>query len=440
MNKILLIIKREYLTRVLKKSFILTTLLTPIGILALMGLVAYLANYSEKKDEQILVLDQSELLSKDIKTKTYTFVMDSGTEADLRTKALEGEYVGLLIVPSLDSILQDKFTPTYYSRGVMTPDLQVSLERTIRNELRAYKIAKLELDDRMLEALDTQVDLVSNRLDPEDADGKGGSSMTAIIGGALGGGMAFFMYLIVFIYGSMVMRSVMEEKTNRIAEVIISSVKPIQLMWGKIIGLGLVGLTQTVIWGILVGVFSLFLPLIFGDMMSSSDQLSEAMSDPGVQQAAGGKIAQIMTELARINWVSLFFLFIFYFLGGYLIYASMFAAIGSAVGDDYGESQTMTLPISIPVIMALYITFAVIRDPNSNLAVWSSIFPLFSPIVMPARLAFDPPWWQVVTSLVVLAASCYLFVWLAGRIYRVGILMYGKQASFKELAKWMWRG
>jgi len=229
---------------------------------------------------------------------------------------------------------------------------------------------------------------------------------------------------------------VMEEKTSRIVEVMVSSVTPFQLMMGKILGVGLVGLTQVAIWGVLI-------PVILGISMLVFNVDPQAMQDanPQMSTVEMSKMEQdvnlVLSELINQNWLLIIPLFIIYFLGGFLMYSSLFAAVGSAMGDDSGESQSLTLPITLPVVMALYIMFAVVQNPNSSLATWSSMIPFFSPIVMPARLAFEPAWWEIALSLAILVASVIFFVWLSGRIYRVGILMYGKKVTFKELGKWI---
>jgi len=307
------------------------------------------------------------------------------------------------------------------------------IENKLQKSIRKYKITALNLDAKQLESLDTKVSINPEPIDESKADV---SPMAAGVGAAIGGVMGFIMYMAVFIYGNMVMRSVMEEKTSRIVEVMISSVKPFQLMMGKIIGVGGVGLTQLIIWAILIPIISMVVQGIFGFDMDSSAEMNSAASqiDPDDMQAMA---AQIMVEIKALNWWGIFPLFLFYFLGGYFLYASLFAAVGSAIGDDLGEGQSLTLPITIPVILALYIMMVVIKAPQSGLATWSSIFPFFSPIVMPSRLAFSPPLWEVIVSMLVLVATSLFFVWLSARIYRIGILMYGKKASFKELGKWL---
>ncbi|HRI62332.1 MAG TPA: ABC transporter permease, partial [Saprospiraceae bacterium] len=233
---------------------------------------------------------------------------------------------------------------------------------------------------------------------------------------------------------------VMEEKTNRIVEVMMSSVRPFDLMLGKILGAGAVGLTQVVAWIILSGAVLFIVPFFVGgidpaQMQGPMSPGAGAMPDPDVME---GEAFKFMAEISKQNWPLIIFSFIIFFLGGYFIYASLFAAIGSAMGDDMGEGQSLTLPVMIPIILAFYITaFAGMRNPDSGLMVFASMFPLFSPIVMPFRMAFSPPWWQIALSLLLVVASAFFFVWLAGRIYRVGILLYGKKVTFKEIGKWM---
>ncbi|MEM1215724.1 MAG: ABC transporter permease, partial [Bacteroidota bacterium] len=223
----------------------------------------------------------------------------------------------------------------------------------------------------------------------------------------------------------------------RIVEVMISSVRPFPLMLGKIIGVGLVGLTQVLAWAITIPAMLFIVSVIFGFNVDASTVAAPPPEMAGIDPEVMAN--QIYTELQSFNWWGILPLFLLYFLGGYFMYAALFAAVGSAMGDDLGEGQALTIPITIPVILAFYITLAAIQSPNSSMAVWSSFFPLFSPIVMPARLPFDPPWWQVAGSLVLLVLSCLALIWLSGRIYRVGILLYGKKVTLWEMGKWIFR-
>jgi len=230
------------------------------------------------------------------------------------------------------------------------------------------------------------------------------------------------------------MRSVMEEKINRIVEIIISSVKPFQLMVGKVVGVGAVGLTQLTIWIIFIPVIMTIASMLFGGGAQAHD-LTGMQGQINPDDFKDFNISQIINEFFSLNWWVILPSFILYFLGGYFLYSSLFAAVGSAIGDDQGESQSLILPITIPVIFAMIIMMNAVNDPDSPLAVFGSMFPLFSPIVMPARLPFDPPIWQVIVSLVLLILTCILFIWLSAKIYRAGILMYGKKLSIKEMGK-----
>ena len=435
MDKLWLIIKREYLTRVKKRSFILTTLLTPLAFALLFIVVGVIFSYESDDVRKVAVLDEAGILTEGniANEKSLVFTRETRSLEDLRENFKETGYDGILLIPEIKNLYAKSYTVYYYSEKNPSLDIEASIKSKVNARIRDYKIAELELDNRQLEALDSKVDL-----DPEpiDKDAKDSSKIAGAIGAFLGFSMGIIMYMAVFIYGMMVMRSVMEEKTSRIVEVMISSVRPFQLMLGKIIGVGGVGLTQVAIWAILIPLFAMGVNLIFGFDAASMDMPVDATAqiDPDEMEYM---ISQGFQELKAQNWWTIFPLFIFYFLGGYLLYASLFAAVGSAMSDDMGESQSLTIPITIPVILAFYIMFAAVEAPDSSLAVWSSIFPLFSPIVMPARLAFQPALWQIALSVVTLLATSLFFVWISARIYRVGILMYGKKVTLKELGKWM---
>ncbi len=433
MNKLGLIIKREYLTRVTRRSFILATILTPLGFGVFFVVAGFIFAYESDDSQKIAVVDKSGILKGGIKDeKNLYFKFEEQDLETLRASFDESEYDGILLLPTLKNLTDKSYTIYYYSEKPPTLDIESLIKQRISNSVRDYKIEGLKLERQQLEALDTRIDLDPEPIKPGGDDA---TKLTGAIAAGIGSIMGIIMYMTVFIYGMMVMRSVMEEKTTRIVEVMISSVKPFQLMLGKIIGVGAVGLTQVAIWAILIPLISLIVNLAFGFDASYSQMPTEGTElDPEDTQAM---IALAMNELSSQDWWLILPLFVFYFLGGYFLYSSLFAAVGSAMSDDLGEGQALTLPITIPVIIAFYIMVMVVQAPNSSLAVWSSIFPLFSPIVMPARLAFAPPLWEVILSIVVLLASCIFFVWLSGRIYRVGILMYGKKVTFKELGKWL---
>lgn len=433
MNKLGLIIRREYLSRVTRRSFILGTLLTPLGFAILFVVVGFIFQYESDKSQRIAVFDEGQVLGEAIKDAgNVYFTFEAGPLDTLKAHLKEKEYDALLHIPPFKDIMDNSLTAYFYSDDQLTPDVEATIRSRIARAVRDYKIEALNIERDQLEALDTRISL-----EPEPLTDKGSDAtrFTSVIAAAIGGLMGFIMYMTVFIYGMMVMRSVMEEKTNRIVEVMISSVRPFQLMLGKIVGVGAVGLTQVAIWAILIPLLGLLARLIFG--FDTTNPMLESQAAQVNTDDMQAMISMAMNEIASINWWMVLPLFILYFLGGFFMYSSLFAAVGSAIGDDTGEGQSLTIPITIPVILALYIMIAVIQAPNSSLATWSSIFPLFSPIVMPARLAFGPPLWEVIVSVVVMIVSAVFLIWLAGRIYRVGILMYGKKTGFRELARWI---
>ncbi|MCB0568506.1 MAG: ABC transporter permease [Phaeodactylibacter sp.] len=436
MDKLWLIIRREYLTRVKRRSFIIATLLTPMAFAVFFAVVGLIFQYESDDSQRIAIIDEGNVLKRSIKDEHNLYFKFVDVELGLlRENFSEFDYDGILVLPKVKDLLSKHYTAYYYSDKQPTLDIESLIRDRVRESLKEYKIEALQLDPQQLEALDTRVEL-----DPEPIDeaGQNASKLTGAVAAGIGGLMGVIMYIVVFIYGMMVMRSVMEEKSNRIVEVMISSVRPFQLMLGKIIGVGAVGLTQVAIWAILIPIVVFISTLVFGfdthSQMEVAQTSAAADFNPEDMEAM---IALALEEFHGLNWWMILPLFIFYFLGGYFLYSSLFAAVGSAMGDDLGEGQSLTIPITIPVVIAFYIMMVAIEAPNSSLAIWSSIFPLFSPIVMPARLAFSPPLWEILASVVVLAASSVFFVWLSGRIYRVGILMYGKKVTLKELSKWM---
>lgn len=434
MDKLWLIIKREYLTRVKKRSFILATLLTPLAFALFFGVVGFIFSYESGEKLRIAIVDNDDIFNNSIADENnLIFKFEKRDFNELRADFENTGYNGIIVIPSLKNITYKNYTVDYYSDNQLGLDIRNNIERKISNKIREYKIEKLKLDKEELESLKTSVTLNPEPINPSDVNE---SPAAGVVAAGIGVVMGFIMYLTVFIYGMMVMRSVMEEKTSRIVEVMISSVRPFQLMMGKIIGVGAVGLTQVAIWSVLIPSLYFLVILIFG---FDPEQMNAAASTGGEvdMEEVEGMVAEGLAAVSNMNWWAIVPLFIFYFLGGYFLYSSLFAAVGSAMGDDLGEGQSLTIPITIPVIMALYIMMVAVRAPHSNLAVWSSIFPLFSPIVMPARLAFDPPLWEIILSIVVLAGTSIFFVWLSARIYRIGIFMYGKKVSFKELGKWL---
>lgn len=436
MSKLPLIIKREYLTRVRKKSFMIGTLLAPVGLLVYMLIIIGLSKYQGSSEIKVAVLDEAKMLKQIPDEQGVRFLPSGGKNLDQLKEDVKNHQIdGVLRIPPLPSFQEKDHTVYYYSDEKLAPEKSGMIESRVASKIKEFKMDSLHLDANRLKLLDSEVSI-----DPEPIVGKEDESKyTAGVGLAVGGVMTFLLFFMVMMYGQMVMRSVMEEKTNRIVEVMMSSVKPFELMMGKIIGAGLVGLTQAVAWVVLSIGVSIIVPLVMGvDAAPIQSHMAAGAAgniDPDMVQDTG---MRIMAELGKQNWPLIISSFIVFFLGGYFIYASMFAAVGSAMGDDLGEGQSLTLPATLPLILAFYIvSMAGLRNPDSSLMVFASIFPLFSPIAMPFRMAFNPPWWQVTLSLLLVIGTAILFVWLAGRIYRVGILMYGKKTTLKELGKWI---
>lgn len=435
MEKIWLIIKREYSTRVMKKSFFLWTIFTPLLIAGFSVLIGFLMSYNADEQRHIAIRDEGNLLKQKIEDSQSTHYEFSSLPLDtLKSRTQKGTYDGVLVIPAITDATVKTYTIKYYSDSQLGINATEALEDNITEGIKSYKINSLQIDTAKIAQLKTSVNIDP---DPISADGKNESEKSAAISLMVGILLGIVMYLAIIIYGQLVMRAVTEEKTNRIIEVMASSVKPIQLMIGKIIGVGAVGLTQFFIWGVLTFIFQTVLIAAFGIKTQNVGQLQQMQAQMATQSESAQKMAEIFTEIGNINWLLILPLGIFYFLCGYFLYASMFAAVGSAVSEDAAEAQSLTIPISMPAILGFYFMFSAIRAPESGFAIFGSIFPFFAPFVMPALSVYNPPWWQILASMLVMLGTTLFFMWLSARIYRVGILMYGKKASFKELSKWV---
>lgn len=312
--------------------------------------------------------------------------------------------------------------------GIITIE---KIESDISSAFKEYKIEKSNIDRKTLESFLVDVNLQNAA---EIADGKNSKGkLPLIVATALAFIMGFLLYMVIFIFGSLVMRSVMEEKVNRIVEVMVSTVKPFQLMIGKVVGVGAVGLTQLFIWIIFIPLIMSIANAIFGTVPQPELTGMQAQINP--QDLNEFSFQQFTDVFFSMNWALILPSFILFFLGGYFLYSSLFAAVGAAIGDDQGESQSLIWPISVPVILGMIIMMNSVENPNSPMAVFGSIFPLFSPLVMPARLPFNPPIWQIVVSLIILMLTCAFFIWISAKIYRGGILLYGKKLTLKDMGK-----
>lgn len=434
MQKIWLIIKREYFTRVRKKSFLISTLLVPVLLVGLMIVPIVLANRDDNNDH-IAVVDESNLFNgklADGEGVYYKYIEHTNIDTFKNTYSKQG-YSGVLFIPALD--IERPGNIDYYSKGQPGVGLQGKLNRDVNRVIENNRMEKAGINQEKLDGIRSHISI--NTI---TESGKKGSSEIAF---AIGYASGFIIYIVLILFGMQVMRGVTEEKTSRIAEVMISSVKPFQLMMGKILGIAGVGLTQFIIWIVLiVGLYTLALPALLGADGAHAVQQSAAASNG--QSAAMIQVAEQLQRVAtQVNWSLIAFCFLFYFVGGYLFYASLFAAVGSLVNEDANDAQSMTFPITLPIIVGLMIMFASVKNPGSTIAVWGSIIPFTSPIVMMARLPYGVPgtvpYWQLALSFIFLIAGFLGTTWAAGKIYRTGILMYGKKITWGEAMKWVTR-
>jgi ABC-2 type transport system permease protein len=432
MNKILLIIQREYLTRVRKRSFLLTTILVPIVIIGFYAAIIAVAVSDTSDEQKIAVIDDANLFGGKVapdqeESIAYDVIRNESAES-FKKKYHDKGYSALLYIPRID--INDPRNIRLYSKSTISLTIKKKIEDRVDKAIEQKRLANENIDPDKYESITSNVSIIST-LDSSDGEKKSVEGVAYAVAFAAG----ILIYMILLIYGSMVMRGVMEEKTNRISEVIISSVKPFQLMMGKIIGIGAVGVTQFIIWIVLIGLLQFIVPLLFPSLTGQIPQTG-AEGVPMVKEA--NMISTISEGLQSIPVGLLLFCFLFYFLGGYLMYASLFAAIGS-VSEDQQEAQQLVFPVMMPIILAFVMLTKAIQDPGSGLALFGSLFPLTSPIVMLGRIPFGVPWSELLLSMALLILFFLFCTWLAGRIYRTGILMYGKKGSWKEMMKWAFK-
>jgi ABC-2 type transport system permease protein len=432
MNKVLLIIQREYLTRVKKKSFLLMTFLVPALIIGMYALIAYLSVNGADKATEVQLYDESGIFTSEFKnTETVSFIAGKTSFAEAKKEAATNEEGFILHIPK--DIEQLSKVELYSKKKVGLSTLS-TINNQLEEILRNKQLKDAGIDAKTLATIKPDISIDSKEL---TAEGEKDSSAGAAY--AIGFAAAILIYMSLFIYGSQVMRGVIEEKTSRIVEVIISSVKPFQLMLGKIIGIGLVGLTQFTLWIVLsttlVGTASKI--LLKDNPSSVKTELVEGKQNKAIAEASNNPALTVINAVKTLNLTYIFSCFLVYFLGGYLIYSALFAAVGSAV-DNETETQQFMLPITLPLLFTYIMSFTfILNNPDSSLSFWLSIIPFTSPIAMMVRLPFGVPDWQLALSIVLLIGGFILTTWIAAKIYRVGILMYGKKASYKELAKWL---
>ncbi|MFI5196522.1 MAG: ABC transporter permease [Chitinophagales bacterium] len=436
MNKILLIIQREYLSRVKKKSFIVLTILVPVLVIGMMALIAFISvKQNELGDKKkIEVVDESGRFSGKMKgSSTMEYVGSKENYEVAKNNFIKNGYDYLLYIPaSLTGIqvLGEK------KAGPMTSG---KIEDELSNILRSQRLAEAGIDSAMLAKAQKPISVASMQVTEN-----GIKDAHAWVAYGVGVLSALLIYMCLLIYGTQVMRGVIEEKVSRIIEVIISSVKPFQLMLGKIIGVGMVGLTQFILWIVIsIALYTLAGPaLMKTGMNTKTEQVSQIQHSAGQGQATAEsvppdtEINSVMHDIAGIPVAYTILCFLFYFLSGYLLYSAIFAAVGSAV-DNETETQQFVLPVTLPLIFTFALAQSfIINNPDSTLSVWLSMIPFTSPIAMMIRIPFGVPAWQLALSMFLMVVGFLFTTWVASRIYRVGILMYGKKASYKELARW----
>jgi ABC-2 type transport system permease protein len=425
--------QREYLSIVAKKSFIISTLLAPVIMLALVAIPALLMTVNNSDSRLISIIDETGQYSDIFKDNDdYRFRIETDMTPENmkdRYKKADGDIYAIVVIPS---DVEESKTINVYSEKPVKITLSRELEEPLNKSLSDAKIASYNLPELkdMIAQSDVEVKIRSHTWDEEGE--KVSSSEIAMIVGLF---LAFLTYMFVLMYGAMIMGSVVEDKTNRIVEVIVSTCRPMELMLGKIVSIALVGLTQILIWAVFLGI-GLFVVSMFGIATSTPDIAAGMTAGTSMPEMPTSEVSDILQAVLGINWFRLLGIFILYFIGGYLLYAALFAGFGSAV-DQQSDANQFTMPIMMIIILALVIGQACMENPDGTLGVIASLVPFTSPIVMMIRLPYDVPAWQILTSLLLLYGTALLFVFLASRIYRTGILMYGRKVSFKEIIRWI---
>lgn len=421
MKQLWLIIKREYITKIRNKSFIIMTFISPLIILILGILIGYLTDINNNSQKNIIVFDESFVFFKTFKnTKNINYqYTNQGNIEDIKKQAFQKHIYGVLYIPKNIQEIQ------FFSDETPSINFVENLTNQLEN---AIFYQNLQNQNISLESITSAKEKIN--IDLQNFSGEKSSKLANWLKLIFGGASGYLLMMFIVVYGNMIMRSVIEEKTSRIIEIIVSSVKPIQLMLGKIIGTSLVGITQFILWLVIGGFLMVFLTNVFG--VTPSNTIS-----PAEIQQNGQIMQEILLEFFKFPIMKLVGCFFIYFIGGYLLYSSMYATIGSAV-DNETDTQQFIFPVLMPLMLAIYVGFfTVIEDPHGSISVLFSYIPLTSPVVMLMRIPFGVSWWEILISVTLLYLTFFIILWFAAKIYRVGILMYGKKASYKELIKWL---
>lgn len=436
MSNISIIIQREFNERVRKKSFIITTLLMPLLMVALMAAPALIMQFSRGDEKRIAVIDESGLVAPRLESDEELRFEPTDLTTEEARRTLTDRF-GVLRIGG--DILENPSDVKLYANSSSSLSVENSITDQIERILEAEKLKRYNIDNlqQILDEVKTTVTLQTFRNDKsqEEETHAQSSTVATVTGYVLG----FILYMFLLIYGQMVMQSVIEEKNNRVLEVMVSSVRPFDLMMGKILGIASVAVVQVAIWGVLIcGIGAAVMPhLMPSDVMASAQAMQQGMPDAAAASGMDPEMLQAVAAITDLGYiVRIFVCLLLFVFGGYLFYSAMFAAVGSAVDNVQDASQLQT-PITLPIILALLMMFTVIRDPNSQMAFWFSVIPFTSPIVMIVRIPYDIPLWEIALSLAVLYASFVGMVWFAAKIYRVGIFMYGKKPTLGELFKWV---
>ncbi len=439
MSKISLIIKREYTTRVMKPSFIILTFLTPVLFAGMIMVPLWLSSIKDGDQKQIVVVDKTNQYTQVLKNnESYVFEFTNTDVEQVKAQKKEKKELAAVLYISEDLAVNPK-AATLYSEEQVNVELKNYVAGLLNKYVEQQKLAAYNIPNlkEMVENSQTNIDLKTVKWG-KDGEEKVGSAELALIIGMIS---AFIIYMFIVIYGAQVMSGVVQEKTNRIVEVMISSVKPFELMMGKIVGIAMVGLTQFLMWVIL----TIALTAAVGSMLGGNVDVNALQQANTMGMSAQASLSPTETEnmvrevygmIKGFDFMQIAILFVIYFLGGYLLYASLFAAVGSAV-DNETDTQQFSLPLTLPIVFGIYAAIYSAQNPDGPLAFWCSLIPFTSPIVMMVRLPFGVPAWQIAVSLTILVLSFIGSTWVAGKIYRTGILMYGKKITWKELWKWL---
>ena len=433
-NNIWIITAREYLTRVKKKSFILMTLLTPLLITAFYGIIIWVSigQSTSSHNQNVVVVDNSGFFKEGLTSpKNISFIQKESFSID---ELIAADSIDAYISIASSYNIEEPLQLSYNTMGSLSVSDNGRIENAFETVMRQKKLTRLGIEQSDIDKLKSKVSIKEITVE------KDGSTKKSNIGVNTGVGMVLSMmiYFFIFLYGVQVMKGVIEEKTNRIVELIVSTVKPFQLMMGKVLGIALVGLTQLTIWIALSGILMTVVGLAIGLNIGDLGDMQQMANNPQFANM-DASMSDALESFSSLPLLKIFFVFLFFFMGGYLFYGALFAAIGSAV-DNETDTQQFMLPITMPLVFSIAISFSLIAgDPNGTLATWMSMIPLTSPIVMMVRLPFMTAAenWQIFVSMGIMILSIIGVIWMAGKIYRTGILMYGKKPTYKELAKWL---